>query len=105
MIFPDNDEMKQSFSNDGSFVLCILAKLKETDQGLACEVKMETLRLSKIVNALTGNHCQQLVGKPKLFFFVDPSKIETICTDDAGNANSQNVNELSIIYNKKNLDY
>jgi len=67
----ENKRMKRTFSWDGSFVLCVLGTLKESWQGLIIEIGGKSMRLSKLVNQYIGSKCPQLIGKPKLFFFVD----------------------------------
>jgi len=67
----ENKRMKRRFSWDGSFVLCVLGKLKESELGILVENKAESLQLSKIVGEFNGTNCPKLVGKPKLFFAID----------------------------------
>jgi hypothetical protein len=66
-----NKALKKRLEKDGSFVLCILTILQETTLGLSCQTKGKVLYLSEIVDSFSGLNCPQLVGKPKLFFFLD----------------------------------
>jgi hypothetical protein len=62
---------KRKFDNDGSLVLCILSKLLETDAGLASSYENQCVSLSQIVDEFSGLKCSYLIGKPKMFFFLD----------------------------------
>jgi hypothetical protein len=63
--------MKRKFENDGSFVLCVLSTLKDTNSGLISSYEENSIPLCDIVDQFTGRNCKYLVGKPKLFFFLD----------------------------------
>jgi hypothetical protein len=43
----------------------------ETDDGLACVTRERSYTLSRIIDEFAGVHCPQLVGKPKIFLFLD----------------------------------
>jgi len=58
------------FKYDGSLILCVLAQLKETESGLALMGEKRIL-LSQIMNEVSGQNCKNLIGKPKLLFFID----------------------------------
>jgi hypothetical protein len=58
------------FKYDGSLVICVLTHLKETDSGLAM-MGEKCILLSQIMNELSGRNCKNLIGKPKLLFFID----------------------------------
>jgi hypothetical protein len=58
------------FEYDGSLVLCVLAQLKETESGLAL-IGEKCILLSQIMDAVSGQNCKNLIGKPKLLFFID----------------------------------
>jgi hypothetical protein len=70
-VHAEGKSQKICFDSDGSFALCLLTNLKESEMGLCCEVKGRDLYLSEIVDAFSGLICPQLAGKPKLFFFLD----------------------------------
>jgi len=52
-------------------VLCVLAKLRESELGLIVENGEASFQLSKIVGEFNGTKCPKLIGKPKLFFALD----------------------------------
>jgi hypothetical protein len=62
--------LKVKFKNDGSLVLCVLAHLKETESGLTLMGENRIL-LSQIMDAVSGQNCKNLIGKPKLLFIID----------------------------------
>lgn len=62
--------LKKKFKYDGSLILCVLAQLKETDSGLSL-MGEKCIPLSEIVDELSGHKCKNLIGKPKLLFFID----------------------------------
>jgi hypothetical protein len=63
--------LRQGFFYDGSVVLCILAELEETSAGLCYRDGNQLIPLSAIVDKFCGQKCTPLIGKPKLFFFLD----------------------------------
>jgi hypothetical protein len=63
--------LKRKFKYDGSLVLCVLAQLKDTDAGLALLAGKECILLSHLVDEFSARKCQNLIGKPKLLFFLD----------------------------------
>jgi len=58
------------FKYDGSLILCVLAQLKETASGLAL-LGEKCVLLSQIMDEVSGQKCKNLIGKPKLLFFID----------------------------------
>jgi len=63
--------MYQNYSKDGSFVLCVLAELREVESGLFALCSGKYIPLAKIVDAYSGERYPNLVGKPKFFIFLD----------------------------------
>jgi len=71
------------FSKDGSFILCILAELKEMESGLVFVNRGKNVPLSAMVDAFSGENCVQLAGKPKIFIFLDQAmKTDSLKTTD-----------------------
>jgi len=64
-------QKKCDFSKDGSFVLVVLAELKEFESGLAVLHGSRIQLLSEIVDSVSGEKCLHLMGKPKIFLFLD----------------------------------
>jgi hypothetical protein len=63
--------LRQGFFYDGSLILCILAELEETSAGLCYRDGNQLISLSTIVDRFCGQKCLPLIGKPKIFFFLD----------------------------------
>lgn len=63
--------LRQGFFYDGSLILCILAELEETSTGLCYKNENQFIPLSAVVDRFCGQKCLALIGKPKIFFFLD----------------------------------
>jgi hypothetical protein len=63
--------LRQGYFYDGSLILCILAELEETSAGLCYRDGNKLISLSAIVDRFCGQRCLPLIGKPKIFFFLD----------------------------------
>ncbi|XP_059469744.1 uncharacterized protein LOC132193227 isoform X2 [Neocloeon triangulifer] len=56
---------------EGCFLVCIMAKLIDSkSDGLAVICDGDKLPLDSLIQMFTGHNCPELIGKPKLFFFL-----------------------------------
>lgn len=64
--------LMRKFKYDGSLVICVLGQLREEKAGLSFLYgQQQCIPLVEIVDRFSGSNCKHLVGKPKLFFFLD----------------------------------
>jgi hypothetical protein len=64
-------QLQRSLATQDSLVFCVLARLVETSDGLFIENQKFLISVSRIVESFSIAKCPELVGKPKIFFFLD----------------------------------
>jgi hypothetical protein len=68
--FPAGDvRLKQRLTRDGSIVVCVLAELENSPRGIV--YGCNNALLMPIVERFCGSNCPEMLGKPKIFLFLD----------------------------------